>query len=192
MSTNANREWLGEPRRSPRPASGRGAGGEGFCAASKSLTNHSVSSLNREAMVAHSCGRKPADSSAHLALSRECGGSMEGGCRRIRGSKISFAQSPWADAHGYALPSLRDSQTSVSNRIDFTSTSTPHPQPLSPKRGEGSETLVTPALALTAPVLAPIISALTIPASTLRLSASSAVRRTLPSSSSLTPQACRE
>ncbi len=73
--------------------------------------NAMISVLNRVAMAAHSRGRKPTDPEQTSFLSRECGGST---------SRLGFMlpphsrlqnhgdRLPWADAHGYVLPSLRD------------------------------------------------------------------------------------
>ncbi len=70
--------------------------------------------LNREAMAAISRRRQPADLMVLVLLSREAAVVM---LRDIRlhilpprcGSMRCLNRLPWADAHGYLLPSLRDS-----------------------------------------------------------------------------------
>ncbi len=67
---------------------------------------------NREAMTAMSRRRQPADELAQPSASREATTAERPVGPRslppLRGSTSRSGRSPWADAHGYSLPSLRD------------------------------------------------------------------------------------
>ena len=70
--------------------------------------------FNREAMTAISRRREPADSVVLVLWSREAAAAMvrEIGLHILPprcGSMRCLVRLPWADAHGYSLPSLRDS-----------------------------------------------------------------------------------
>jgi hypothetical protein len=68
--------------------------------------------ISREAAVARSCGRKPAERDEKYSVSREAAtaiGLSGMHCRRFAAQNHFIAFPPWADAHGYMLPSLRDS-----------------------------------------------------------------------------------
>ncbi len=98
-------------------------------------------SSSREATTANSCGRQPADIVAQSCLSREAATENPAGhhpaLTPLRGSVAGSDRDPWADAHGYLLPSLRDSEQTRSPQT--LKVRTPHPNPLPSKaRGEGT------------------------------------------------------
>jgi hypothetical protein len=61
--------------------------------------------------AAHSCGRQPAGSETKDVVSREAAAAVGRGEFAVAASrlKLFFSWIPWAYAHGYVLPSLRDS-----------------------------------------------------------------------------------
>ena len=69
---------------------------------------------NREAMSAIRCGRQPAEMSAPDCQSREAAAAGSPipphFCRRFAARDPRDGCFPWADAHGYLLPSLCDSR----------------------------------------------------------------------------------
>jgi len=62
--------------------------------------------MSREATVAHSCGRQPAEKERkeHPAAKRR---QQSHRLAPLRGSDVCIRPAPWARAHGYVLPPLR-------------------------------------------------------------------------------------
>ncbi len=118
------------------------AGGPALEASLSHPTSPLLRSFSREATTAISCGRQPADQMAQTSPSREAAAENvnKPNDRRIltstdltplRGSFVRENAVPWADAHGYLLPSLRDSGE-TSALCDYRATGGPKRPPVAP------------------------------------------------------------